>query len=203
MELAPDGVLVCDLDGVILMANRRVETMFGFDRDTLIGAPVETLLPPRLHTAHRNRLREYAAAPATRRMGVYLNVHGCHALGTEFPIDVTLSPVTSGDSSAIVAAIRENGRQDTAMTGDEDERIAADLRDRVIGRLLRAGLALAGLLERSQVDREVAERIREARDELDCAVAELDDPRLFPTAWSLGAFRRPTGPDEPDLPGAS
>ena len=108
-----------------------------------------------------------------------------------------------GHSSAIVAPIREDARQHAAVSRDEDERIAADVRDRVIGRLLRTRLALADVLERGQVDPEVAERIREARNELDRAVAELDDPRFFPVVWARGTARRPPAPDGPDSPGAS
>ena len=69
--------------------------------------------------------------------------------------------------------MRETSRQRAALILDEDERIAAEEFDRVIGHLLRGGFTLAGILGRSQVESEVAERIHEVMNQLDSAVAEI------------------------------
>ena len=111
VELAPDGILVCDDDGTILMANRHVEALFGYDRDALVGAKVERLLPNALRLAHQAHRARYVSAPTTRPMGMGLDLLGRHADGTEFPIEISLSPVNTGHTEAIVVVIRDVSQQ--------------------------------------------------------------------------------------------
>ena len=171
---ARDGILVCDREGVILMANQQVEVMFGTDRDALIGAPIQTLLPAWSPTAHEAWSAEYITASTTRPMGINpaLDLRGRRADGTEFPIEIDLSPVASGHGTAIIVNVRETSRQSAALIPGEDERIAADLHDSVVRRLFRAGLTLTSILGRGQVESEVAEQMREVIGELDSAIAE-------------------------------
>jgi len=93
VELAPDAILIADADGTILLINRQTEVLFGYARQELLGHPVEALLPERLgpiHTQHRSR---YAAAPRTRPMGATLTLWGRRKDGSEFPVEVSLSPL--------------------------------------------------------------------------------------------------------------
>lgn len=180
VELAPDGIVVCDDNGVMLMANHQVENLFGYDRDDLIGAPVETLQRVRFRAAHQTERAGYITEPKTRPMGIGLDLLGRHADGSEFPIEISLSPVASGHGTAIIAVIRETSRQRASelaaratLVIDEDERIAADLHDRVIGHLFGAGLTVASILGRDRVDSEVAERLHNVIDELDNAARQI------------------------------
>ena len=107
VESAPDALLVADRNGVIRQVNRRVEELFGYDRDGLIGQPIEILLPEsvrRVHTAHRLR---YVADPPVRPMGLDLDLWGRRADGAEFPVEVSLSPCDLRGERLVIAAIRD------------------------------------------------------------------------------------------------
>lgn len=123
---------------------------------------------------HEPQFLQPVAAPKTRPMDIGFDLRGRHADGTEFPVEISLSPSrASGHGTAIIVVMQETSRQRAALILDEDERIAADSHDRVIGHLLRGGLTLAGILGRCQVESEVAERIHEVMNQLDSAVAEI------------------------------
>lgn len=108
VESSPDGMLLTDEHGVIMLVNAQIETLFGFDRVELLGCPVETLLPERhrqVHTAHRTR---YRAAPRPRVMGGDdRELMGRRRDGTEFPVEVSLSPLTTNDGLRVVATVRD------------------------------------------------------------------------------------------------
>jgi len=185
VELAPDGIIVSDDNGRILMANRQVENMFGYGRDTLVGAEVESLLPVRSRQAHRAHRAKYVIAPATRPMGVGLELLGLHADGSEFPVEISLSPVPTDHGTATVVVIRDVSQQRAqeqaaraTLLTDEDERIAADLHNRVIGHLFTSGLTLAAILSNNQLDDGIAKRIHDVIDALDAAGREIRDTVL-------------------------
>ncbi len=107
VESSPDGMLLADEHGVIVLLNAQIETLFGYDRGELLGRPIETLLPERhrqVHTAHRTR---YRAAPQPRAMGDDLKLMGLRHDGTEFPVEVSLSPITTNDGLRVVATVRD------------------------------------------------------------------------------------------------
>ena len=113
MELAPDGVLVSDDDGRIMMANRHIETLFGHDRDSVIGMRIEMLLPVRWRAAHHQHRARYRSAPRVRAMGVGLELLGAHADGSEFPVEISLSPVATDRGTVTVVIIRDVTQQRT------------------------------------------------------------------------------------------
>jgi PAS domain S-box-containing protein len=107
VEGAPDGMVMVDGEGRILLVNRRIEEMFGYDRDELVGKPVEALIPERVrdvHVVHRDR---YAAAPRIREMGSGLELTGRRRDGTELPIEVSLSPIVTDDVRHSLAIVRD------------------------------------------------------------------------------------------------
>ncbi len=111
VELAPDGILVSDDDGEIVMANRQVEEMFGYPRDVLVGAHVESLLPLRSRQVHRLHRARYADTPLTRPMGVGFELLGQHADGSEFPVEISLSPIAADRGPVTVVVIRDVHQQ--------------------------------------------------------------------------------------------
>ena len=162
------------------MANSQVEELFGFDRDALIGQPVETLLPPRLRQAHEAHRVDYATAPMLRPMGAGLKLLGRHADSSEFPIEISLSPIAADHGLATVVIIRDVSKQRdleaAAQAGfalDDHERIAAELHDRVIGHLFASALTLASVLGRNTLDDGVTRRLHDVIDELDTATREI------------------------------
>ena len=107
VEASPDGMILTDGDGTIVMVNRQIEVMFGYDRATLLGQPVEVLVPARVrqrHQAHRDR---YQVHPTSRMMGGGLDLLARRKDGSEFSIEVSLSPATSVGPPRVVATVRD------------------------------------------------------------------------------------------------
>lgn len=107
VESSPDGMILADEHGVMLVVNSKIETLFGYDRVDLLGRHVEVLLPERyrrVHTAHRTR---YRAEPKSRAMGEGLDLLARRSNGSEFPVEVSLSPVTTKSGLRVVATVRD------------------------------------------------------------------------------------------------
>ena len=179
VELAPDGILVCDDDGLIVMANRHIEVLFGYDRDALVGARVERLVPAQFRDAHEGHRAGYVATPALRPMGAGRELSGRRADGSEFPVEISLSPVATELGIATVVVIRDVSEQRAderdaraTLVRDEDERIGVDLYDRVISHLFGSGLTLASVLS-TPLDAVVAERLHSVVVQLDTAIQEI------------------------------
>lgn len=107
LEAAPDAILVVDLAGRILFANRQTTKVFGYAAEELTGQPIEVLIPARLHEAHRRHREGYAAAPAQRPMGIDMTLVARRKDGAEFPVEVSLSPVRMNGVSVVSAAVRD------------------------------------------------------------------------------------------------
>src|SRR5581483_5583862 len=107
LEWAPDAVVIVDAAGRISIVNRQTERMFGYERRDLIGKPVEILLPERFHAAHVGHREQYSTAPRTRPMGAGLELFGKRKDGSEFPVEISLSPVMEGGERLVVSIIRD------------------------------------------------------------------------------------------------
>ena len=107
VEASPDGMILTDEHGVLVVVNSRVEALFGYDRGDLLGRTVEELIPQRhrlVHTAHRTR---YRAKPNVRAMGTGLELMARRSDGSEFRVEVSLSPVTTASGLRVVATVRD------------------------------------------------------------------------------------------------
>ena len=106
LETAPDAMIIVDEDGKISVVNKQVEKMFGYSRKQLVGKPIELLLPARLRDGHIKRRIAYAEKPNLRPMGIGMELRGCRSDGSEFPVEISLSPVTTGSGTFVSSVIR-------------------------------------------------------------------------------------------------
>ncbi len=127
-ESAPDAVLVID-SGTIIAANPQAERMFGYTAQELLGAPIEKLVPERFHAAHPRHRDGYVAEPLPRPMGSGLELWGRHKSGTEFPVEISLSPLRHHERTLVSAAVRDVS--DRKRVQDELRRARDELEDRV------------------------------------------------------------------------
>lgn len=107
LEAAPDAVVAVDREGRIVHANAQTEKLFGHPRATLLGSPVETLVPKRLRHGHEAHRASYATDARVRGMGSGLELFAVRGDGSEFPVEVSLSPVQTDEGVLVLAAIRD------------------------------------------------------------------------------------------------
>ena len=107
VDAAPDAMVIVDADGQIELVNAQAESMFGYERGELIGRPVEVLVPPRFRTQHPGHRRAYVDVAKVRPMGAGLELFALRKDGTEFPVEISLSPLETEASVSISAAIRD------------------------------------------------------------------------------------------------
>lgn len=107
LEAAPDAMVIVDDAGTIKLVNAQTEALFGYRREELLGRPVELLMPHRFRFQHTHNRRDYTANRQVRPMGAGLDLHGLRKNGTEFPVEISLSPLETADGLLVSAAVRD------------------------------------------------------------------------------------------------
>jgi PAS domain S-box-containing protein len=210
-ESAPNGVVVVDSNGLIVLLNERVEEDFDYPRDELVGKPVEMLIPGRFRSEHTSFRRGFARNPEMRSMGVGRDLFGRRRNGGEFPVEIGLNPIKTQAGDFVMATIVDiTARKSAAdrlnaaladrddlrrrlMQAQEGERLrlAHELHDQTGQSLAAVMLELKGI--ESLVNDEDRIRLRSLRKQLD-RMGE----RLQRVAWEL----RPASIDELGLASA-
>lgn len=107
VESAPDAMVIADRDGQITLVNSQTERLFGYARDDLIGQPLEILVPDRFRQVHPEHRARYFADPKTRAMGSSLDLYGRRRDGSEFPVEISLSPLETEAGVLVSSTIRD------------------------------------------------------------------------------------------------
>jgi PAS domain S-box-containing protein len=107
VDAAPDGVIVCDQEGRIVLVNLEAERMFGYERHELSGQKVDVLVPDRVRPQHGHHVAGYTGAPRLRPMGIGMELTGRRKDGTEIPVEISLSPIETSRGLLVTAGIRD------------------------------------------------------------------------------------------------
>jgi anti-anti-sigma factor len=176
-----DGLALTGEDGTIALVNRRCAELFGYQREELIGRPIDSLVPPDLRAAHQGYRARYTRAPRPRPMGERIRLAGLRKDGATIPVEISLSPVPTTTEKFVLAVIRDamqtrwrDDLADLALGVAADQwRSTKDLLDRVTQRLFQVGLSLQAAAD---LPGDVArERLSAALDRLDDAIHEMRD----------------------------
>lgn len=180
IDAAPDGVIITDAEGRIRFVNRSGQELFGYRAEELVGQHIEILVPTGSRGEHDRHRERYLSSPVRRPMGLGVDLSARRRDGREFPAEISLSPVTGGEGSYVVAVVRDvterrrirnelTAAQSQLAISDDRERIARNLHDTVIQRLFATGLALESSLGRA----DLGERVEQAISSIDAAIREL------------------------------
>jgi PAS domain S-box-containing protein len=169
LETLPDAVIAVDGEGTIVRVNSQAQKLFGYDHDELIGQKVEMLVPESYRGKHQHHRQNFAQTPKTRRMGADLDLYGRRRNGSEFPVEISLSPVSTEKGTFVLSAIRDIGD-----------------RKRIVEELRRAN---------EELHRRTTEQLGEYRSRLVSIIDSSEDAILSKdlngtiTSWNKGAER--------------
>lgn len=169
LEALPDATIAVDQSGTIVQVNSQAQELFGYDREELIGQKVELLVPESYRPQHHHHRESFVQTPKTRRMGADLDLYGRRRNGSEFPVEISLSPVATEKGMFVLSAIRDIS---------DRKRIAEELR--------RAN---------EELHQKTAEQLGESRSRLASIIDSSEDAILSKdlngiiTSWNRGAER--------------
>jgi PAS domain S-box-containing protein len=107
LEAAPTGMIMTDTEGKIVMVNRQLERLFGYDQGALVGQCIDVLVPMRFRPDHLRMRESFLNRPQSRIMGAGREVYGLHSDGSEVPIEIRLNPLQIAGSQFVLSSIAD------------------------------------------------------------------------------------------------
>ena len=107
LDSAPDGIVIADDQGKIVLVNSRFEVLFGFSKEEITGQSIEALLPERYRTGHVAQRNSYYQEPDVREMGSGRELFARRKDGSEFPVEISLSPLQTNEGVLVLSSIRD------------------------------------------------------------------------------------------------
>jgi PAS domain S-box-containing protein len=176
-DASSDGLALADGDGGLVLVNQRMEEMFGYDRDELLGSPLDHLITAEPQTGHSGQQAEFSSQPGTGLLETRVRQAGLRKDATTFPAEISLSLVASEVGELTVAVFRDvtqaRPQEDPAsVKGAADcEPMAAEFPGSVVSKLFEVGLALQAAAELPA--HLVRQRVLDAAARLDETIAEI------------------------------
>jgi len=198
LDAAPDAMVVVDAGGRIAVVNKQAEKMFGYSRERMVGENIEMLLPHRYRARHIRHRAGYVDAPRVRPMGVGMELVGLRRDGTEFPVEISLSPINSGADSFVASVIRDvterhqieqalNAARQTAERAQKANNAFLAAASHDLRQPLQALSLLSGALRRTIKDPLALEMIQSQQESLE-AMTNLLNSLLDISRLDAGAF---------------
>lgn len=177
-KFATEGIIVTNKDGILTKVNPAAEKMFGYGEGELVGQRVEVLVPDRYKDRHERHRDNYSGNPHARAMGAGYNLHGKRKDGTEFPVEISLSPYSSEEDRYVIGFI-----------------IDITLRKQAEERMRNYSQELEKQVEkRTMIMKEAIEELEKTRDELNKALGkekELNELKSRFVSMASHEFRTP------------
>jgi PAS domain S-box-containing protein len=172
LEPVPDALVGMDQAGVIRFVNHQTESLFGYDRDELVGQPIQALVPECLWEVFSEHLEGYFADPRARSMGLDLELNGRQQDGTDLPVNISMSRIDTGDVLLVITATDdvtkrkqalENVQRMTAIVENSDDAIIGKTRDGIITSWNRAAEKMYGYSHKEILGKSIELLIPEGR----------------------------------------